>query len=212
MGEGFRERADPRLHQPGQRAEDLQLPHRAGQVGEQLRDEPALADRLRAVQADLVQRHHRCILLRAEPHVQRTARESPVQLRGSAVHLRRRSVQRHQEPGGRRRSRPAGGRAADLDAEGDRLQLLRHAGLRRLLRGLQLPGQDRRLQQGRRSAVLPAGDAAPGGPARPDQGLPQRGRRPGLHDDLAATRRARSIPRTRRRTRTRSACPPPRAC
>ncbi len=35
------------------------------------------------------------------------------------------------------------------------------------------------------SAVLPAGDAAPGGPGRPDQGLPQRGRRPGLHGDLA---------------------------
>ena len=104
---------------------------------------------------------------------------------GSAVHLQRRSVQRHQERFGRRRSRPAGRRAADLDAEGDRLQLLRHAGLRRLLRGLQLPGQDRRLQQHRRPAVLPAGDAAPGGPGRPDQGLPQRGRRPGLHDDLA---------------------------
>ena len=104
VGEGFRERADPRLHQPGQRAEDLQLPHRAGQVGEHLRDEPALADRLRAVQADLVQRHHRRILLRAEPRVQRAARESPVQVRGSAVHLQRRSVQRDQERFGRRRS------------------------------------------------------------------------------------------------------------
>ena len=62
---------------PGERGEDLQLPHRAGQVGEHLRDEPALADRVRAVQADLLQRHHRCVHLGAEHHLQRVARESP---------------------------------------------------------------------------------------------------------------------------------------
>ena len=70
------ERPDARLHQPGERGQDLQLPQRGSQVGQHLRDQPALADRLRAVQAECLQRHHRRVHHGAEPHLQRPARRA----------------------------------------------------------------------------------------------------------------------------------------
>ena len=176
-------RVDRGLHEPGQRGQDLRLPDRAVQVGVHLRDQPAVADRLRTVQAELVQRHHRRVHDGAEHQLQRTARQPHVHLRGRAVHLERGGVERRQDRVGRLRLRPAGRRAAAPAAQGARLQLLRPAGLRQLLRGLQLQGHDRQLQRRRQPAVLPAGHAAPGGPGRPDQGLLQRGRRPGLRTD-----------------------------
>ena len=130
VGEGLRERVDPRLHQPGQRGQDLRFPDRGVQVGVHLRDQPAVADRLRTVQAERVQRHHRRVHHGAEHHLQRAARQPDVHLLGRAVHLERGGVERGQDRVGRLRLRPAGGRAAAVAAEGARLQLLRPAGLR----------------------------------------------------------------------------------
>ena len=50
---------------------------RAVQVGEHLRDQPAVADRVRAVQAELLQRHHRRVHHGAEHQLQRAARRPP---------------------------------------------------------------------------------------------------------------------------------------
>ena len=90
LGQGLGERADAGLHQPGQRDEDLQLPDRAEQVGQHLRQQPAVAGRGRPVQAERVQRHHRRVHDGAEHRLRRPARGEDVGLPGRAVHLDRR--------------------------------------------------------------------------------------------------------------------------
>ena len=75
LGQVLRERPDPGLHQAVERRGDLQLPFAPVQVAVQLRDQPALADRGRAVQADLLRQHQRRLHDDAQRHVRRTARD-----------------------------------------------------------------------------------------------------------------------------------------
>ena len=119
---------------PGGRDEDLQLPHRAGQVRQHVRDQPAVAGRRRAVQALGVQRHHRRLHHGAEHVLRRPARHaacppsrpfrSPRRPPSSTPSRRAASTSATSRL--RRAAAAAAGRA--------RLRLLRHAGLRRLLR------------------------------------------------------------------------------
>ena len=180
LGQSLRGRSDPGLHQPGEREEDLGLPQQAGDVAVHLHQQPAVADRGRALQADPVQQHHGRVHDGAEPRLRRPARQEGLHHPGRPVHLRYRRVQRG--PGRQHRhGLPAADRhQAGGDGQGERLQRVRLSRLGVHLRHVQLPGQDRPLQQHHRPAVLPAGARAPAERARLRQGVLRRRRRPGL--------------------------------
>ena len=72
---------------------------RAVQVGEHLRDQPALADRVRTVQAERLQRHHRRLHHGAEHVLQRAARDPHVQLRRECRSPRTRPSSTPSRPG-----------------------------------------------------------------------------------------------------------------
>ena len=71
---------------PGQREEDLRLPGQAGRVGRDVRDQPAVAGRRRAVQAEVVQRDERLLRARSEPDVRGLAQADDVAGRRQHVH------------------------------------------------------------------------------------------------------------------------------
>ena len=75
------------LHQPEERREDLHLPERAVAQAVDLRDQPAVADRGRAVQAHPVQPEHGRQHHGAEPGLQRPEQADHQGLPGSGVHL-----------------------------------------------------------------------------------------------------------------------------
>ena len=124
VGERFG-RAPVRLD-PGRHGEDLQVPDRAGQVAQHLRDQPAVAGGRRAVQALGLQHHQRRVHAGAEHHLRRPARDADVHLPGCSVHLEHRGVQRDQVGQHRRRLRRLRRRAAAARGPAARLQLLRH--------------------------------------------------------------------------------------
>ena len=190
----------------GQHDEDLQLPDRAEQVDQHLRDQPAVAGGRRTVQAHVLQRDQRRVHDGAEHHLRRPARDADVHLPGRPVHLERRAVQRHQGGQHRRRLRRLHRRAAAAQRAQERLQLLRHPRLRHELRQLQLQGHDRRLQQHHRPAVYPPGARPPGGRPGLDPRVHERGRRRRLRARSRLIRGARTCRPTRRSTHTRSAC------
>ena len=119
---------------PGQHDEDLQLPDRAEQVAQHLRDQPAVAGSRRTVQAHVLQPDQRRVHHGAERQLRRPARNADVHLPGRPVHLERRAVQRHQGGQHRRRVRRLQRRAAAAQRAQKRLQLLRHPRLRHELR------------------------------------------------------------------------------
>ena len=188
LGQGLGERPDPGLHQPGQRHEDLQLPDRAEQVGEHLRQQPAVAGGGRPVQAERVQRHHRRVHDGAEHQLRRPARGEDVGLPGRAVHLDRRRAQRGEGGLDRRRPDPAGPDPAGPGGQAARLQRVRYPGLRHGVRQLQLQGHHGQLRRDREPAVLPAGHGPPAGRAGLHHRVHARRGRPGLraHPGLPA--------------------------
>ena len=162
-----------------------------------LRDEPAVAGRGRAVQADLVQRHHRQLHDGAEPDLRRPAADQIADVQTS-------------------RSPPTTAEfnallSGSLDvgyvptddvpqvdaAQGARATTCSATRLGFAYVDLQLQGQDRRLQQHHQPALHPAGARAPGGRAGLHQGRSSTAPAASAYGPVPGARRRRTPRRTR---------------
>jgi hypothetical protein len=93
------------------------LPHRRVELDHDVRDQPALANRGRALPAVGLRLRHRRVHHDAERDLRRPARDADVEIRGRRVHLGYGRVQRGQGRPRRRRLRPAVRRAAARRAQ-----------------------------------------------------------------------------------------------